>query len=160
ALHVARDDDPARTRNPCPRTMDKPSRHFPGVNRRIRFTNGLEQCFAPLELRTQRTDAPFQPGSQIGTTNTAPGGVGKGRLGGDRCHRWKGAGALSPSKLAKYTMKPLRLRRVMAYDERLQHPAEELNHDDARLDAAPQELAQVEPWSGRAGVHRAVFPEL
>ena len=79
--------------------------------------------FAPLELRTQRTDAPFQPGSQIGSTNTAPGGIGKARLGGDRCHRWKGAGALSPSKLAKYNMKPLRLRRVMAYDERLQHPA-------------------------------------
>src|SRR4029079_4954625 len=124
-FHVPRDNRPAGARNPCPRSVHQPSRHFLGINGRIRFTNRLEQRLASLELCTERTDASFQPGSQIDTTSTAPGGVRKGRLGGDRCHRWKGAGALSPSKLAKYTMKPLRLRRLMAYDERLQYPAED-----------------------------------
>jgi len=99
--------------------MNQPSRHLPGIECRIRFSRRFQERFAALEERTQRTDTSPEAGGEIGSTNTAPGGIGV-RLGGDRCHRLEEGGALSPSKPAKYTMKPLRLPHGMAYDERLQ----------------------------------------
>lgn len=100
--------------------MDEPTGDFLRIERGIGFARRLQQRFSALQVRTQRTDTSPKAGGEIGSTSTAPGRIGKVRLGGDRCHRLKGAGALSPSKPAKYTMKPLRLRRVMAYDVRLQ----------------------------------------
>ena len=100
--------------------MDQPPRDFLRIDGGIGFARRFQQRFAAFQERAQRTDTSPEAGGEIGSTSTAPRGIGKVRLGGDRCHRLKTGGALSPSKPAKYTMKPLRLRRVMAYDERLQ----------------------------------------
>src|ERR1051325_912033 len=100
--------------------MHEPPRNLLRVKGRVGLPDRLEQCFPALQQRTQPASATLDAGSEISTTGSARGGIGEVRLGGDRCHRLKVAGALSPSKPAKYTMKPLRLRRWMAYDERLQ----------------------------------------
>jgi len=100
--------------------VNEPARHLLGIQRRVGFADRLDERLPSFEPRSQRANPSLEPGGEIGTTSTAPGGIGKVRLAEIGVTARRG-GALSPSKLAKYTMKPLRLRRVIAYDERLQH---------------------------------------
>jgi hypothetical protein len=65
----------------------QPARDLLGFERGISFPDRLDERLPPFELRAQRTNAPLEAGGEIDSTSTAPSGIRKVRLGGDRCHR-------------------------------------------------------------------------